>query len=173
MKLLSRQKAIEKLKAEMSVFAHDVGNNYAHRAKDCSTCDVKGSCCTDEHFVNVRISPLEAAAIRTVLDTLPSEKRDRLNKRIEDTVSRYSLDKSDGIEATYSCPLLDDEMGCIVHGVAKPLPCILHGCYERQEDLPPSSVRSRQEKKIARLNLKVYGKQPVLRPLPVAILPSR
>lgn len=172
MKFVSKNKAIEKLTAELTELARNVARDYQHRAKDCSTCEVKGSCCTDEHFVNVRITPLEAAAIRRVIDSLPTERRELLDRRIEETVERYGLDRPDRPEATYSCPLLDEDMGCVVHGAAKPLPCIMHACYEQRSDLPSAELQTAMEEKTARLNLLVYGRQPTIKPLPLAILPS-
>ncbi|HMP66540.1 MAG TPA: hypothetical protein PKD11_13250 [Pyrinomonadaceae bacterium] len=169
-KLISKNKAIEKLTAELTELARSVARDYEHRAKDCLTCEVKGSCCTDAHFVNVRITPLEAAAIRRVIDRLPTERREQLDRRIEETVERYELDKPDRAESTYSCPLLDEDLGCVVHGAAKPLPCIMHACYEQRSDMPPDDLQAAMETSIARLNLLTYGKHAVVRPLPVAII---
>ena len=65
---------------------------YEHRAKSCITCDTPGACCLDEHFVNVRISRLEAVAIGNVIRGLPPEKqavssRRRSMNRSKDTDS--------------------------------------------------------------------------------------
>ena len=75
MKPLSETKAIEVVNRLKREFAASIRENYEHRAKSCLTCETPGVCCTDAHFVNVRISRLEAAAIRNVIGNLPGEER--------------------------------------------------------------------------------------------------
>jgi hypothetical protein len=170
MKLIAKKKAIARLRSDLAALADEVRTGYEHAAKDCAECDVKGSCCADAHFVNVRITPLEAAAIRGFIDRLSPEMRERFDRKIADTVSRYGLDRESPSASAYPCPLLDDDNRCIVHGVAKPVPCILHACYDRKEDMPPDDLQAAMETSIARFNLLTYGKPPVVRPLPVAIM---
>ena len=71
MKFLSEKKALERLRDQISDLRSEISDRYEHRAKSCLTCEVKGSCCLDAHFVNVHISRLEAVNIRSILDAMP------------------------------------------------------------------------------------------------------
>lgn len=135
-------------------FRHDISTRFEHRAKPCSTCNTP--CCLDEHFVNVRISRLEAAAIRKAVTTLSTEVREAVNER---------LSKIDPHAEFYACPLYQRGIGCLVHETAKPLPCIAHACYERKEDLPPDELLSEREIEIDALNRQVYGRSQPLIPI--------
>jgi hypothetical protein len=136
MRPLSETKALSKLEEIRDEFRDLVRRDYEHRAKSCASCETPGACCLDAHFVNVRITRLEAVEISRTLDALPAELRMKVARRIEDSIETYSLE--DSVESkTYSCPLFEKGIGCLVHDKAKPLPCIAHACYERKEDLPP------------------------------------
>ena len=130
MKILAEKKAIELLTEIRNGFAENVRTNFEHRAKSCLTCNTPGACCLDEHFVNVRISRLEAVAIGGVFDSLAAERRETVIERIADSIERYGLDEREDPLKTYACPLYEKGTGCLVHLRAKPLPCIQHACYE-------------------------------------------
>lgn len=139
--------------------------NFEFKAKDCGVCATNGDCCTDAHFVNVHITRLEAEAILSVL-----ENKRKLGETLErnvKTIESYAL-KTDGdtYKQTYSCPLFEKEIGCLVHGEAKPAPCISHACYENSEDLPPQFLQDRVEQKIEMLNREIYNEAKWL-PLPL------
>ena len=165
MKLLSQKRALEKLHDLKSEFASSIRENYEHRAKSCLTCDTPGACCLDAHFVNVRITRLEAAAIGGVLEALPN--RNEILARVERTIERFDL-ASDGKEF-YACPLFEKGVGCLVHERGKPLPCISHACYENKEDLPPDHLVTEQECLVQELNERTYRTSATCLPLPVAI----
>lgn len=161
MKLLSEKHGIERLTEIRESFRTRIARDFEHKAASCETCKTPGACCLDEHFVNVRISRLEAAAMTEVLSRLPVTMRERVYGRIETVAKGLSEDE------TYACPLYEKGIGCLVHADAKPMPCIQHACYERKEDLPPDKMLDEAERGIDRLNTRVYGKAAVLRPLPV------
>lgn len=135
--------------------------NYEHAAEDCGTCPARGVCCTDAHFVNVHITRLEAVAIRETLAHTPrltDAERRAVYQRARDAVERYHLRATgETFPQTYSCPLYEPKVGCLVHRRAKPAPCIQHACYENWEDLPPLQLQTRVEHRIEQLNTKVYG----------------
>ncbi|HUF04615.1 MAG TPA: hypothetical protein VMM38_10630 [Aridibacter sp.] len=135
------------------------------RAKDCGTCEVQGICCTDEHFVNVRVTLLEAEAIGRAIGDLPREIRVRVLARTYAAAKEF-----DDARGCYSCPLFEPEAGCLVHVTTKPLPCIHHACYERPENLPPDSLLKEAEREIVRLNSRTYGNGWSSEAIPVAIL---
>lgn len=140
-------------------------------AQDCGACPTFGACCTDAHFVNVHVTPLEALAIeKTLREKLNSEELQKINNRVINTIGKYNL-KSDGdtFGQTYSCPLFEPEIGCLVHGAAKPAPCIQHACYNRAEDLPPQCLQSNVELKIERLNQELYNENWRWLPLPIQL----
>ena len=137
------------------------------KAKSCITCETPGACCLDAHFVNVRISQLEAKAIGEVLNDLPKERRDLVYGRVDQTIEQFGL--AAGEDNTYACPLFEKGTGCLVHSQAKPLPCIQHACYENEKDLPPDELLAEQEGQVDVLNRKVYGRAASLIPLPLAI----
>lgn len=167
MKTLSEKQAAQKLIKLKSDFRAFIKCNYEHRAKDCGTCETKGACCTDAHFVNVHITRLEAVVIREELRKLSAEKQLEIYRRIGETIEKYGL-KSEGdtFAKTFACPLFEKAVGCLVHSV-KPVPCIQHACYERLEDLPPDELRVETEEKIERLNERTYKQFPLWLPLPI------
>lgn len=170
MKILAEKKALKMLAVIRDEFAADIRTNYEHAAKSCVTCDTPGACCLDAHFVNVHITPLEAVAIRNVIENLPDERRNQVSRRITDTVSRFGLDREgDTFSRTYACPLYEKGTGCLVHDEAKPLPCIQHACYENAADLPPDALQTAAEAAVTRLNERTYGQPQPWLPLPVAI----
>ena len=141
---------------------------YELEAKSWATCDTRGACCLDAHFVNVRISRLEAIAINSAIADLSEPLRSVIHQRIDQAIERFGLEESNP-DKTYACPLFDRDTGCVVHHTAKPLPCINHACYERREDLPPDELLEETELKIDRLNRKVYGRSLPQMSLPIAI----
>lgn len=170
MKHLGEQKALDRLVEIQADFRRKIADGYEHRAKDCLTCEVQGSCCLDAHFVNVHISRLEAVSIRRALDKMPMAWRARVETRIKDTVEKYGLTADgDSHEKTYACPLFEKGLGCLVHAAGKPVPCVMHACYENSSDLPPDHLQTTQERLIETLNSRVYGAGQPWLPLPVAI----
>src|SRR5436190_7651102 len=140
MRILSQQKALEQLDMVISDLRSEISNNYEHRAKSCLTCETQGACCLDAHFVNVHISRLEAVSIQKTLSQLPQQKLDKVNARIDAAIERYSLTaEGDTYTQTYACPLFEPATGCLVHNAGKPVPCIMHACYEQQSDLQPAA----------------------------------
>jgi hypothetical protein len=169
MRYLSESKALQALKNVRDRLRSDVAA-YECRAKSCLTCDAPGACCVDEHFVNVHISRLEAAAIEQSLRELPGERLARVRDRIERAIDNYNLTPTgDTFARTFACPLFEKGVGCLVHLDGKPVPCIVHACYERQDDLPPDGLQAEAETKIADLNERAYGRRLPVLPLPVAL----
>ncbi len=167
MKTLSEKQALIKLRALKNDFRTLIKQTYEHRAKDCGTCETKGACCLDAHFVNVHITQLEAGLIRRELEKLSPAKQSEIDARIAEAIEKYEL-KPDGdtFAKTFACPLFEKGAGCLVHAV-KPVPCIQHACYERREDLPPDELQTATEQKIERLNEQTYKKHPRWLPLPI------
>lgn len=165
MKVLSESRALEKLHDLKSEFAEHIRDNYESRAKSCMTCETPGACCLDTHFVNVRITRLEAVAIRRVIDKLPNGKD--VMTRVDEAVERFALLKCGEF---FACPLLEKGVGCLVHERGKPLPCIMHACYQKKEDLPPDELLTEQEGLVEELNEAVYRAPATQLPLPVAVL---
>jgi len=150
-------------------FARVIRDRYEHVAQPCSSCLTPGACCLDEHFVNVRITRLEAAAIKRRLAELPQDLQAKVEERTEAAIEKYGLDRPDEYGAkTYACPLFEQGVGCLVHDHAKPLPCINHACYDRKEDLPPDELLDERELEIDQLNQRTYGESHLV-PIPVAI----
>lgn len=168
MKPIGETRALEKLHELRTGFAREIRDDYEHRAKDCLTCETPGACCLDAHFVNVRITRLEAVAIRNFIASLGEDKEREVMSRVSNAITTYRL-SSDDTAGLFACPLFEQGTGCLVHGVAKPLPCIAHACYENKEDVPPNEVLTRAERVVSRLNELTYLKASTLRPLPVAI----
>lgn len=169
MKHVSETRALERLQHLKDEYAALVRERYEHRAKSCVTCETKGACCLDAHFVNVHITRLEAVAIRRVLSRLPLDKRNAIYSRVNDAVENYGLDRpGDSFAKTYACPLFEPAVGCLVHNEGKPLPCISHACYEKQEDLPPDELQRQREQELESLNREAYGHSR-WDPLPIAI----
>ena len=160
MRLVSESKGLEKLREIREDFRHDIAARFEHRAKACSTCETPGACCLDEHFVNVRISRLEAVGIRNAVAGLDDELGSAIHKR---------LAKIDPAAEFYACPLYQKGVGCLVHETAKPLPCIAHACYERKEDLPPDELLAERENEIDTLNRHVYGRTQPQTPIHTAL----
>lgn len=151
-------------------FAGRIRAEYEPNAKSCETCETKGICCLDAHFVNVHITRLEAAAIKQVLAEMESSVRTRVEKRIADSIVRYGLDaEGDTTMRTFACPLYESGAGCLVHNKCKPAPCIVHACYENKADLPPEEMLATQMDAVEKLNERTYGERAVWLPLPSAI----
>jgi len=166
MKMVSEATGLKRLKELSGEFRSRVAV-FEYRSNSCSECTTPGACCLDAHFVNVRISRLEAVAIKNALSELPDEKRDEVYRKVVKTIEKYGLSHAN--DATYACPLYDKNQGCLVHEKAKPLPCIHHACYDNKNDLPPDDLLGDAELAVERLNRKVYGRHLALLPLPVAI----
>ena len=171
MKLLSETNALAKLRELKSAYQKRIRDDYEHRAKSCLTCETKGACCTDAHFVNVHITRLEAVAIREALRKLSAEKQREIYARAVETIEKYNLSATgDTFAQTFACPLFEKNAGCLVHQEGKPAPCIQHACYENQADLPPDELQTQAETKIERLNKQTYGKNAAWLPLPVWLI---
>lgn len=168
MKTLSEKQALAKLNKLKNEYQNLIKINYEPKAKNCLTCETKGACCLDAHFVNVHITRLEAVAIIEVLGKLPEEKQLEIYERNKKTIENYNL-KSSGntFSQTFACPLFEKDAGCLVHRQGKPAPCISHACYENKEDLPPDQLQTEIEKKIERLNQRTYKNAWNWLPLPV------
>ncbi len=162
MKPLSESAALTLLQRSKTAYRRDIKINYEHKAQDCRTCLTPGACCTDAHFVNVHITRLEAVAMRETLERTPrldDAARRRVYERAHAAIARYGLRVAhgeDGFRQTFSCPLFEPHLGCVVHARAKPAPCIQHACYENWEDLPPVEMQWRAEHSIEELNTRVY-----------------
>lgn len=166
MKTLAESKALEKLKSLKTEYKKYITENFEHRAKNCLTCETKGACCEDEHFVNVHVTKLEAVLIAENLQKFSVEKQTEIYKRVEKTIEKYDLTSDgDSFKKTFACPLFEKKTGCLIHEV-KPIPCIQHACYERREDLPPDELQFETEEKIEKLNEKTYKNLAVWLPLP-------
>jgi Fe-S-cluster containining protein len=169
MKALSEKQAIEKLCHLKDALRANIVRNYEFRAKSCAVCETPGACCLDAHFVNVRISRLEAAAMRRKLAETGPEMLVRIEKRITKSIADHKLDEAlDPMTATYACPLFEPGVGCVVHDV-KPAACIVHACYEREADFPPDELLDAAEAAIDRLDARSFGSRQSWRPIPVAL----
>ena len=169
MKRLSTSKALNKLEKLKINYRELVKKNFEHKAKNCSTCEVKGICCTDEHFVNVHITKLEAIAIVNILKKLTKQKQIEVFNRLDKTIESNFPGEQYNFEQKFSCPLFEKETGCLVHEKGKPIPCIQHACYEKEKDLPPDKLQFQQEKAIERINTQTFGNAWNWLPLPVWI----
>ncbi len=170
MKLLSENKALDRLAKLKTNFKTEISNSYEHRAKSCVTCETQGACCLDAHFVNVHISRLEATAIKQTLDNLPDEYGNLIYARIHSTITKYSLDADrDTFVQTYACPLFQKGTGCLVHNAGKPLACITHACYENKQELPPDHMLAEQEILVDEMNRHTYGQPQPWLPIPLAL----
>ena len=168
MKRLTEPKALSELKKLKTAFREFIKINYEHHAKSCLTCETKGACCLDAHFVNVHITKLEAMAIKETLAKLSEEKRGEIYRRARETVEKYDLKTSgDTFQQTFACPLFEKGIGCLVHENGKPAPCISHACYENKADLPPERFQAQTEQRIERLNKRTYGNAWSWLPLPI------
>jgi Fe-S-cluster containining protein len=138
-------------------------------AKDCQTCETRGLCCTDTHFVNVRISPLETKAIINHIEGLSDRLKTRIRMRLAESLENFEEQTPTDAESVfYSCPLFDKDVGCSVHEV-KPGACIHHACYENKSDLPPAMILDEYEEVVELANKRVYGKDQTSVPIPLAI----
>jgi len=170
MRFISEKTALERLAEIRSRFAERIRHDFEHAAKDCLTCETKGACCLDAHFVNIRLTRLEAVAIVREIEQLPAEKQASIRRKILDTVERFGLENAaEDNQQTYACPLFERDTGCLVHHTAKPLPCIAHACYERKEDLPPDELLQEREVRVFELSRRTYGSGALPRSLPVAL----
>ena len=168
MKMLAQTKALSKLQNLKTEYRDFVKTNYEHRAKSCFTCETKGACCTDAHFVNVHITRLEAVAIGQSLGRLSEEKQIEIYRRAEDAIEKYDLKiAGDTFAKTFACPLFEKNFGCLVHQDAKPASCISHACYENREDLPPDELQEEIESRIEKLNKRTYRNVWTWLPIPV------
>ena len=167
MKRLPGTKALIELQKLKDDYREFIKTNYEHNAKNCLTCETKGACCLDAHFVNVHITKLEAVSIRQTLGKLGEEKQREIYRRAAETVEKYDLNATDNSFAkTFACPLFEKDVGCLVHSEGKPAPCISHACYENRTDLPPNRLEEEVENKIERLNKRTYGNAFTWLPLP-------
>lgn len=169
-KRLSESKALAQLQRLKSSFQRFIKINYEHAAQSCSTCLTPGACCTDEHWVNVKITRLEAVAIQETLSRSPRldpDARAAVYHRARTAVSKFQLSASSDRNQTYTCPLYDRKVGCLVHHRAKPGACIQHACYENWQELPPERFLARTEHRVERLNESVYGDEWSWLPIPV------
>src|SRR5215210_6849319 len=91
MKIIGKNEGLRKLETLKSRFAEIIETNYEDRAKPCATCETKGACCLDAHFVNVHITRLEAETIINVIDELPLDKKNEVETRIEESIEKYRL----------------------------------------------------------------------------------
>jgi hypothetical protein len=163
--------ALAQLQRVKSSYRSFIKLNYEHAATDCRTCPVRGVCCTDAHFVNVHITRLEAVAIRETLartSRLDDAARRAVYQRAREAVRHFNLSAAgETFNQTFSCPLYEPTVGCLVHQRAKPAPCIQHACYENWEDLPPMSLQTRAEHRIEQLNREIYGAAWAWLPVPL------
>lgn len=161
MQKMPEAKALVQLRRAKQGFSDYITKNYAFKAKDCRTCTTV--CCADSDFVNVNITRLEAVAIWNTLKNssrITKEKFAEIIERTRQTINKYKLsDLGDTFSQTYSCPLFEPNIGCLVHWKAKPAPCIQHGCYEDWHDLPDAKEFARVEKRVEQLTNRVYGDQ--------------
>lgn len=169
MKVLAENIALDRIREIKARHREAVRDGYEFRAKDCVTCETKGACCLDAHFVNVRVSRLEAMLMAEALGTLPEEELQRVVERVDEAIERFGLgDESDAVAMTYACPLFEPTVGCLVHEV-KPVPCVQHACYEKKEDLPPDDLGEQAEIEMDEITRRTYGKSLPLKSIPIAI----
>ncbi len=170
MKLTSENKALSQLKAIKDELKEEIAGNYEQLAKSCKTCETPGACCLDAHFVNVHITRLESKAIKDALVSLPDAKRGEVYRQIDMAIEKYGLEPDiNSFGRTYACPLFERGTGCLVHDEGKPVPCIVHACYENFADLPPEEIQATAERQIASLNKHTYGRDPQYSPIPLAL----
>src|SRR5688572_12763385 len=91
MKFTSEKKGLTQLQRIKNGFAETIRNGYEQRAKSCATCPTPGACCLDAHFVNIRITRLEAVAINHRLSELSPEHREEVYSRIDNAIEKYGL----------------------------------------------------------------------------------
>jgi Fe-S-cluster containining protein len=131
------------------------------------TCGGCGQCCT-EAYNAVRILPVEAARVAHYLDTLPPAHRDRLLRRARETVERYGL-RGDGPKVRYTCPFLEDDLGCALPLHVKPTACLSFNPVDpdrcEQEPAWYFPVHDREERENRRAGFDARDA-----PIPVALL---
>lgn len=170
MRLISRTKAKESLSRLRAEFEAAIRREYEHRAKPCAACETPGACCLDAHFVNVRISRLEAEVVKDQIDRLDLPLQGLVASRVDSSIERYRLDAGgDTAEKKYACPLFEPGTGCLVHETGKPAACVVHACYDDPRDLPPEDLLAGQELRIDDLNARTYGRRDAWLPIPLAI----
>jgi len=166
---MQEPKALIQLRRAKQNFADYINRNYAFKAFDCRKCT--NVCCADPNFMNVNITRLEAVAIWRTLNSTPRLSREQVSEvvaRARAAVDKYSLSfNGDTFKQTYSCPLFEPGIGCLVHWKAKPAPCIQYGCYENWQDLPDTVQFSRVERRVEQLNERVYGDKQDYATIPV------
>lgn len=167
MRFLTEKNALLKLEKLSRDHTEVVRREFEFKAKQCAVCKTPGVCCVDEHFVNVQISKLEALHINNEINKLPLLMRATVKERINNAAEQL---RSDPDHETFSCPLYQTNVGCLVHNAVKPVPCVQHACYDDQKDLPPDELQFEQEIKIAKLNKMTYGREITSLPLPLALL---
>ena len=165
MKTRSEKEGLNAVESLRNDFREIIESTYESKAKDCLTCEVQGICCTDEHFVNVQITRLDAEAIGESLLKMSSNTYEKVISR--NKTALRSLQNNP--EATYSCPLFEPNIGCLVHETAKPFACINHACYESPDDLPPDELLETVESKLNKLNDRVYRSNWSWLPIPLWI----
>ena len=161
MQPLTEAHALARLQREKRAYQSHIKLAYEPAARSCRACPTPGVCCTDAHFVNVHITRLEAVAIRATIARTPrldERARRAVYNRAAAAVHRYNLSATgDTYAQTYSCPLYAPGTGCLVHARAKPAPCIQHACYDNWQDVPPTSLQWRAERRVEQLNEQAYG----------------
>ncbi|MEJ7617708.1 MAG: hypothetical protein WKF30_12260 [Pyrinomonadaceae bacterium] len=171
MKRLTEQQALAQMQSVKAAYKSHIIKVYEPAALACKSCPNAGVCCTDAHFVNVHITRLEAIAMRETLERTPRlthDERRAIYRRAAATVARHNLRlHGDTFQQTYSCPLFEPGVGCVVHRRAKPAPCIQHACYDNWEDVPPLALQWRTEHRIEQLNRQVYGSSWAWPPTPL------
>ena len=171
MKQLTEQAALARLQRTKRAYQSHIKLTYEPAARDCRVCPTPGVCCTDAHFVNVHITRLEAVAIRETISRTPrldEAERRAVYERARAAVGRYCLRASgDTYAQTYSCPLFAPGVGCLVHARAKPAPCVQHACYDNWQDVPPTSLQWRAERRVEQLNEQAYGAAWAWLPVPL------
>ena len=171
MRLLGKKVALERLTEVKARLKAEIAT-YESRAKNCARCDTPGACCLDAHFVNVHVSRLEAEAIMSALAGMPTDLQSRVSERVNAAIETYGLTATgDTWAQKFACPLFEKGIGCLVHSTAKPVPCMVHACYEREADLPPDELQTAAEEQIDALNTRAYGRPQQWLPLPLAIRP--
>lgn len=168
---MDESEALGELRRVKDSYRKFIRDNFEDAAEDCNACPSFGACCTDAHFVNVHITPLEAVAIRKTLRAkLSAEELQKIDERVAQTIKKYNLkDNSETFEQTYACPLFEPKVGCLVHSEAKPAACIQHACYKQEKDLPPQCLQDNAERRIEKLNREVYGEDWSWLPLPIQL----
>src|SRR5215210_2503370 len=108
MNSLAEQEALARLQRVKALYQTHIKLNYEHAAAACRTCPVRGTCCTDAHFVNVHITRLEAVAIRETLERTPrltDEAKREVYRRSREAVVRYGLRAAgETFAQAYACP---------------------------------------------------------------------